>query len=82
MDTSLNLASLGLTLPSPSYLAGALVFSLVGYVGYRRGRLASRPALTWTGVALMVYPYAISQTWALWLVGAILCGWLYMQWNG
>lgn len=82
MDTTLNLASLGLELPGPSYLVGALIFGLIGYVGYRRGRHTSRPALTWTGVGLMVYPYAISQTWALWLVGAILCGWLYMQWNG
>ncbi|MDB5884605.1 MAG: hypothetical protein JWR74_776, partial [Polaromonas sp.] len=38
-------------------------------------------ALTWTGVALMLYPYAVPQTWLLWTVGVALCAWLYARWN-
>lgn len=76
-----NLKSLDLVLPSPGYIAGAVVFGIIGYVAYRRGKKRSQPAVTWTGVALMIYPYAVSQTWLLWLVGAGLCGWLYAKWD-
>ena len=69
MDELKNLQSLGLVLPSPAYLLGALVFGLIGYVAFRRGRKTSTAALTWIGVALMIYPYAVSQTWLLWTVG-------------
>lgn len=75
------LESLGLTLPSPAYLAGALLFGLVGYIAYRRGRKNAQPVLTWTGVALMVYPYAVSHTGLLWAVGAGLSAWVYTQWK-
>ena len=81
MDELKNLQSLGLVLPNPAYLLGALVFGLIGYVAFRRGRKTSTAALTWIGVALMIYPYAVSQTWLLWTVGVALCAWLYARWN-
>jgi hypothetical protein len=81
MDEIKALESLGLVLPSPAYLVGAILFGIVGYVAYRRGRKSSSPALTWTGVALMLYPYLVSQTWLLWIVGAVLCAWVYFRWN-
>lgn len=81
MDALENLKSLGFVLPGPGYIAGALVFGTIGYVAYRRGRKTAQPVITWTGVALMVYPYAVPQTWLLWLVGAGLCGWLYRKWE-
>ncbi len=72
---------MGLVLPSPAYIVGAVLFGLVGYVAYRRGRKTANRTVTWTGVALMLYPYAIGQTWLLWLVGTALCGWLYLRWE-
>jgi len=81
MDELKNLESMGLVLPGPSYIVGAILFGIIGYVAFRRGRKTSAPALTWTGLALMLYPYAVSQTWLLWAVGAALCGWLYVKWN-
>jgi apolipoprotein N-acyltransferase len=81
MNELKNLEALGLVLPSPAYIAGAIVFGIAGLVAYRRGRKTQRPPLTWTGVALMLYPYVISDTWLLWLVGAALCGWAYTQWE-
>jgi hypothetical protein len=81
MNELAALDSLGLTLPSPAYIVGAILFGIVGYVAFRRGRKASRPELTWAGVALMVYPYAVSETWLLWLIGALLCMWLYAKWD-
>lgn len=81
MNELTALSSLGLELPSPAYIVGAILFGIVGYVAFLRGRKASRPELTWAGVALMVYPYGVSQTWLLWSIGAVLCGWLYVKWD-
>jgi ABC-type Fe3+-siderophore transport system permease subunit len=75
------LESLGFVLPSPAFIFGAILFGLIGLVAFRRGRKSSRASITWAGVALMLYPYVISETWALWLVGIALCGWLYAKWN-
>ena len=72
---------LGLDLPSPAYIVGSILFGIVGWVAFRRGRKAEKPELTWPGVALMVYPYGVSQTWLLWSVGAALCGWVYAKWD-
>ena len=76
MDLS-ALRSLGLELPSPAYLIGMLVFGLVGLVAFRRGRVGKRPVTLWLGVALMLYPYLVSATWALYAVGAALCAGLW-----
>ncbi len=81
MNDLSSLSALGLELPSPAYLLGSVLFGILGYAAYRRGRKASRPELTWPGIALMVYPYAVSQTWLLWVLGAALCGWVYTKWN-
>lgn len=81
MDELKTLESLGLVLPSPAYIAGAIVFGIAGYVAFRRGRRTSAPALTWSGMALMLYPYAVPQTWLLWLIGAALCAWVYFNWG-
>ena len=72
---------MGLVLPSPSYIVGAIFFGIIGYVVLRRGRTSERSVLTWSGVGLMLYPYEVSETWLLWAIGAGLCGWVYYQWN-
>ena len=41
-----TLQSLGWVLPSPAYILGAIVFGLIGYAAFRRGRRASAPVLT------------------------------------
>jgi hypothetical protein len=81
MNELKQLESMGLSLPSPAYLLGAVLFGVYGYVVYRRGKKTANNTLRWTGVALMLYPYAVSQTWLLWLLGAALCGWAYLQWE-
>lgn len=79
MDELNSLGALGLSLPTPSYLVGAILFGIIGYVAFRRGRRTSRPELTWAGLALMLYPYAVPQTWLLWAMGLALCAWLYLK---
>lgn len=73
-----NLDSLGIAMPSPAYLAGSLLFSIVGFVGYRYGKKASLNTPKWIGVALMFYPYVITNTLLLYLVGCGLCVCLYL----
>ena len=73
MNDLATLQSLGLELPSPAYLFGAIVFGLIGWLAWRRGRKLERPRTLWLGVALMLYPYAISRTWLLYVVGLALC---------
>lgn len=79
MNELSQLQSLGLELPSPWYLAGALVFGLLGWVAYRHGKRTQNAAVKWAGVALMLYPYAVTQTWLLWLSGVVLCGFVWWQ---
>jgi len=81
MNELKQLETLGLVLPSAAYIFGAILFGIIGYVAFRRGRKTSSAALTWTGLALMLYPYAVSQTWMLWVLGVALCGWVYLKWN-
>lgn len=73
MDSLQTLQSLGLTLPTPAYIIGAVLFGLIGIAVYRHGKRAGRPRSKWLGVALMLYPYAIPQTWLLYVVGTALC---------
>jgi hypothetical protein len=79
MDDLQALASLGFTLPSPAYLFGAIVFGIIGYAGYRYGKRAAIPTTKWIGIALMLYPYVISETWLLYALGIGLCFGLYVS---
>ncbi|MCU6434256.1 hypothetical protein LPB67_10785 [Undibacterium sp. Jales W-56] len=65
-------------MPTPAYLAGALLFGILGFAAYRYGKKTGRSKTKWTGVALMFYPYLIgSDTRLLYAVGAVLCAVLY-----
>ncbi len=68
-----TLGALGITLPSPAYIVGAILFGLLGLVAYYQGKRAGRPRTRWLGLALMPYPYVVWPTWLLYLVGAALC---------
>lgn len=79
MDTVTSLQSLGLTLPSPAYIFGAVVFGVVGFAAYRHGKTGGRQRTKWLGVTLMLFPYAVPQTWLLYAVGALLCAGLFVD---
>lgn len=81
MNELKQLQALGLVLPSPAYILGAILFGIIGWVAFRRGRNKAIAVLTWTGVALMLYPYGVSETWLLWLVGIALSGMVYAKWD-
>lgn len=79
MDELKAVESMGFTLPSPAYLIGALFFGIVGYAAYRYGKKTSRETTKWIGVVLMFYPYMISVTWMMYVVGVSLCVGLYFS---
>jgi hypothetical protein len=79
MDELKVLESMGFTLPSPAYLLGVVLFSIIGFAAYRYGKKASLERAKWIGIALMLYPYVISETWLLYAVGVGLCIGLYIS---
>jgi hypothetical protein len=77
MDPLDELKAMGLELPSPAYLIGAILFGLVGMAAFAIGRKRQRQRTLWLGVALMFYPYLVSRTWLMYLVGLVLCAALF-----
>ena len=71
----------GLEIPSPAYIAGAILFGIVGLVAWRHGKRKALKKPKWIGVALMFYPYVTPQTWLMYLVGVALSVWLYFVWE-
>jgi len=65
--------SLGLTLPTPTYIFGVLLFSFIGMGVFAYGRKRQHQPVKWIGLALMLYAYVTPTTWALYLVGGALC---------
>lgn len=76
-----ELQALGIVLPSPAYLVGAILFGIIGLIAFRYGRKKALPTVKWIGVALMFYPYLIPITWLMYVIGLALCGALYWARN-
>jgi hypothetical protein len=66
------LEMLGITLPSPAYIVGVIVFSVIGMVAYYVGHRRKQSATKWMGLALMLYPYVVWSTWGVYVVGIAL----------
>jgi hypothetical protein len=77
-----TLDALGITIPSTAYIIGMILFSIIGLVAYYHGKKVKSPIVKWLGIALMLYPYVVSETWLLYLVGFGLCAALYMYRGG
>lgn len=77
MDSAATLSALGIQLPSPAYLFGAIVFGLIGFVAFRLGRRRSKPLTIGIGLALMLYPYVVTRTAWMYAVGVALCAGLW-----
>ena len=77
MDELNTPGSMGLTLPSLAYIAGAIVFSIIGFAAYRYGKKLSLMGPKWIGIALMLYSYVTPETWMMYAAGCGLCVALY-----
>ena len=66
---------------SISSVLSAIIFGIIGYWLYRRGKQYSRFDILAIGVALMIYPYFTRGPWGDWGVGFALCGLAYYFWK-
>jgi hypothetical protein len=66
------LEMLGFTWPSPTYIVGLIVFGILGMCAYYVGKRRHQAKTKWLGVALMLYPYVVPNTWALYAIGVAL----------
>jgi len=65
-------------MPGPAALFASLMFGVIGFAAFRYGKKqAAWPPMA-IGIALMVYPYFVSQTWLIYLIGCVLCGGLFV----
>ncbi len=49
MDVLNTVDAMGLVLPGPTCVVGAIVFGMIGYIDFRRGMKAERPLSSATG---------------------------------
>lgn len=73
--------SMGLTLPSPAYIFGTILFGLLGMAAWRYGKVIEHPRIRWLGAVLMFYPYLVGRTWLLYLVGVAVCAAIWWDRN-
>jgi hypothetical protein len=64
-------------MPTPAILFAALAFGLIGLVAFNWGRKNALYGPMVLGLGLMVFPYFVSQTWAVYAVGTGLCAALF-----
>lgn len=72
--------ALGLTLPTPTWIFGAILFSLLGIGAWYFGKARREPRIRWLGLALMLYSYVTAPTWLLYGVGIALCVAIWWYW--
>lgn len=65
-------------MPGPAALFASLMFGVIGFAAFRYGKQHAVWSPMAIGLALMVYPYFVSQTWLLYAIGAALCVGLYV----
>ena len=57
---------------SVASLLGGLIFSLIGMVAFRYGKIHSYWQPMLLGAGLMVYPYMFTETWQVYGIGTAL----------
>ena len=63
---------------SPAALLGSLLFGAIGFVAFVYGRKMALWKPMVLGVALMAYPYLVTQPWLIYVIGGALCLGLYL----
>ncbi len=65
-------------MPTPAALLASLLFGAFGLAAFVYGKKAALFKPMMIGAALMVYPFFVSQTWLLYLIGGVLCAGLFL----
>jgi hypothetical protein len=61
-------------LPTPAALFGSLIFGVIGLVAFRYGKKSALIVPMLLGLGLMIYPWFVSETWMLYVIGCALTG--------
>lgn len=67
-----------LDMPTPGSLFAAILFGAIGVGAFVHGKRNGLAKPMLIGIALMVYPYFVSEDWIVFSIGAALCFLLYM----
>ena len=57
---------------SPANLIAGLIFGVIGMAAFGFGKKHGEITKMVVGVALMIFPYAVSNTWLLYGIGVVL----------
>jgi hypothetical protein len=66
---------------SLSYIIASLLFGIVGFWMLKEARRKANWELFFLAIALMVYPYFVTQALMTWAVGIALCALAYQRWS-
>jgi len=69
-------------MPTPGSIFGAILFGAIGMGAFVHGKRVGQVKPLAIGVALMVYPYFVSEAWLVFAIGAVLCFLLYLTREG
>lgn len=59
-------------MPTPESLFAIILFGAIGMAAFVYGKRTGKLRPTALGIALIVYPYFVSETWLVWLIGGLL----------
>lgn len=69
-------------MPTPGSIFGAILFGAIGMGAFVHGKRIGQAKPMAIGVALMGYPYFVSEAWLVMAIGALLCFLLYLTREG
>jgi len=62
---------------TPGSLFASILFSTIGMGAFMYAKRTASWSSAMFGLALMIYPWFVSQTWVLYVIGIALCVGLY-----
>jgi len=65
-------------MPSPAALFALILFGLIGTVALMYGKRMQEWKPMVIGAVMVIYPYFVSQTWRIYVIGCALCVALYL----
>ena len=65
-------------MPGYANLFAAILFGSAGFAAFMYGKKSASWKPMTIGVALMVYPYFIEETWLLYAIGITLCAGIFV----
>jgi hypothetical protein len=66
-------------MPTPAIMFAWIVFGAIGFAAFVYGKRLLQVKTMLIAVALMVYPYFVSDTWVVYAIGIALCVALFLS---